>query len=262
MKFSYLNGYNVTLDKIKKFNKRKIIFLGGSNVGFGIHSNRIENHLGIKTFNLGIHGGIGLKKSINDIYNNLNEDDIVILCPEYRNFDINQYSDEKNRIDFIKTIGVFNILNFESFVHYLVHIKKNLSHFIFGNHEKYNINWFNENGDIIGHYDMQDKSFNIIKQNIDINKSKLKVLKAFIDQKLNGVQYFVFPPATLMDAYNREQLNKLNQSLIYVFENKYPLTINKMTFDRNCFFDTKYHLNYDCGRQRTEMLLDFLINII
>ena len=63
LKYSmYINQYNIILEKIKNYNQRKIIFLGGSNVGFGLNSKRIENSLGVKTFNFGVHGGKGTKK--------------------------------------------------------------------------------------------------------------------------------------------------------------------------------------------------------
>ena len=64
MQSSYLNGYNLILEDIKNTQQKKIVFVGGSNLGFGLDSKRIEDSLGVKTFNFGVTEGIGIKKTI------------------------------------------------------------------------------------------------------------------------------------------------------------------------------------------------------
>ena len=71
---------------------QRIIFLGGSNLAFGLDSELIEKSLenilntDITVINMGLHAGIGLNRLINQILPYLREQDIVILVPEYGQF--------------------------------------------------------------------------------------------------------------------------------------------------------------------------------
>jgi len=263
---SYLHGYNFILEKIRESKERKVIFVGGSNVGFGLNTKRIQDSLGIKTFNFGVHGGIGLKKPIEDITPHLNPIDIVIFSPEYSNFDLMNYSDHKYIVQFLDGLNFLEIKNFETLFIYFEHIEQTLrlyrkqkSGHVFNN---YNFKWFNNNGDVIGHHNME-RSDTIIEKirQWDIKAEHLKKLKYFIENKLNEIEYYVIPPVTIEGLFSTEEKINLNQKLFKVFGEKYPLSIEDLTFGKDCFYDTEYHLNEPCKEKRTDIIIEFLNTI-
>lgn len=61
----------------------RLVFIGGSNLIFGIDSKRIEDSLKIPVVNMGLHAGLGLGYMLNEAIDNLKPGDIVLLSPEY-----------------------------------------------------------------------------------------------------------------------------------------------------------------------------------
>ena len=257
MQSSYLNGYNLILEDIKNTQEKKIVFVGGSNVGLGLDSKRIEDSLGVKTFNFGVNGGVGIKKPIEDISKYLNSSDIVILSPEYSNFDLNNYDEAKYIVQFLNNFGPLKINSFESFKYYLKHIKYIYLAYI-GNKIRYNVNWFNKNGDVIGHLGLESLPINTDFGEFNINENDLKNLKRFIDYKLKAKDFYFIPPVTHEFRFSDKKENNLNQSLLEIFKDKYPLSIKSLTFENKYFFDSGYHLNYDGRKKRTEIIIEFL----
>lgn len=68
---------------IKNKNTEKIVFVGGSNVAFGIDSIEIKKAFGIKTINFGCMAGIGPEILLSKIKNYTSSGDIIIFCWEY-----------------------------------------------------------------------------------------------------------------------------------------------------------------------------------
>ncbi|MFC1733387.1 hypothetical protein ACFL6I_24065, partial [candidate division KSB1 bacterium] len=64
----------------------KLIFVGGSNLSFGMNSKLIRDSLNMNVINTGIHASYGLKFIMNDVIDHIEKDDIVILSPEYHQF--------------------------------------------------------------------------------------------------------------------------------------------------------------------------------
>lgn len=80
----YQGEYTASLlDKVarlKFINEPKIIFVGNSNLAFGINSGMIENALDMPIVNLGLHGGLGNAFHENIAKLNINSGDIIIVC--------------------------------------------------------------------------------------------------------------------------------------------------------------------------------------
>lgn len=64
----------------------RIIFVGGSNLAFGLDSQRIKDSLNINVINYGLHAGIGLKYMVDDISTYARKGDIIVFAPEYSHF--------------------------------------------------------------------------------------------------------------------------------------------------------------------------------
>ena len=257
---SYTNSYNLILEKIKKSKNQKIIFVGGSNLGFGLNSERIEKEIGIESFNFGLHGGIGIKKPIDDISKFLNHEDIVIFSPEYSNLKLNHFEFEKYNIEFID-FTFLSIRDFEQLRAYLTFIKEQSKSFFLDYHsikEFYDIHWFNKNGDVIGHHDIENTPISNVFDNVLITEYDLNELKKYIEDNISVSKWFIIPPVTHINKFDLKSKVELNDKLERTFGNNYGLSIEQLTFTNDCFFDTEYHLNYKCKEIRTNLILKFI----
>ena len=81
------NNYYLALnDKHKALEttpQPRIILVGGSNLAFGIDSERMEKELNVSVVNTGLAAGMGLPYMLKDVKPYLKEGDTVILVPEY-----------------------------------------------------------------------------------------------------------------------------------------------------------------------------------
>jgi hypothetical protein len=64
----------------------RIVFVGGSNLAFGLDSAEIRRRLGYHPVNMGLHGGLGLDFMLNEAKSSLRSGDVVVLSTEYELF--------------------------------------------------------------------------------------------------------------------------------------------------------------------------------
>jgi hypothetical protein len=64
----------------------RIIFIGGSNLSFGLNCQMIKDSLKINPIDIGIHIGLGLKYMLSNAEDYIRESDIIVVSPEYQNF--------------------------------------------------------------------------------------------------------------------------------------------------------------------------------
>ena len=65
---------------------RKIIFIGGSNLIFGVRADSLGRRVGLPVVNYGLHAGIGLDYAADRAAEIIGPGDIVILAPEHMNW--------------------------------------------------------------------------------------------------------------------------------------------------------------------------------
>ena len=83
---AYLQAYNMKLALLDTVPSPRIIFVGGSNLAFGLDSHRIQDSLGCHVVNMGLHGGLGIRLPMCDVLEQLRAGDVVVLQMEYGNF--------------------------------------------------------------------------------------------------------------------------------------------------------------------------------
>lgn len=71
---------------LKNTSKPRIIFIGGSNLAFGLDSKRIKDSLHLNPINTGIHINIGLKYMLANTIKYIKAGDIIVLAAEYQQF--------------------------------------------------------------------------------------------------------------------------------------------------------------------------------
>ena len=75
------------LDPAKfKYESQKVLFVGGSNVLFGIDSKQFSESTGIPSLNFGFAAGMGPELILDLISNHLSSEDLVVMNWEYEHF--------------------------------------------------------------------------------------------------------------------------------------------------------------------------------
>jgi len=83
--FNNITKKHAILEGIKG---KKIILVGGSGVANGLSAAIIEKNVsGYKAVNMGLNAGLGLRFNINEIKEYIQRGDLIILSPEYDNFE-------------------------------------------------------------------------------------------------------------------------------------------------------------------------------
>lgn len=79
----YVRGLQDKLDRLSNSENRKLVFVGDSNLAFGIDSSVLSEELGIEVHNTGILRGVGLAFALNQVKPFLQSGDKLIICPAY-----------------------------------------------------------------------------------------------------------------------------------------------------------------------------------
>jgi hypothetical protein len=61
----------------------RIIFVGGSNLAFGLMSGQLKAETGLNPVNMGVHGRLGIHSMIRMVKEQLRPSDVVVVSPEY-----------------------------------------------------------------------------------------------------------------------------------------------------------------------------------
>jgi hypothetical protein len=86
-KKSYFGALQLKLQALKNTPSPKIIFVGGSNLAYGLDSNTVEKALGLPVVNMGFLFTLGLRYNLEMVKDGVNAGDIVVLSPEYGSLD-------------------------------------------------------------------------------------------------------------------------------------------------------------------------------
>jgi hypothetical protein len=92
-----------TVAVASKINERKIVFIGGSNIRFGLDAAGLSRDLNMPVVNYGLHASLGMDVIVDRALNVVKPGDIVVFAPELSHFRKNgaaDYSDDL-RIDFL-----------------------------------------------------------------------------------------------------------------------------------------------------------------
>lgn len=168
---------------LKDVKSPKIIFIGGSNLAFGLDSERVQYKLDIPVINMGLHAGLGLRFMLSDLESYICKGDIIVLIPEYDHFydrtlegdggvqwsvisdvpeDIRYLN--KNQFDSVINAIISSLLpNFITEIHGNIrNFKKNTQTKELKRTEVYSRYAFNKKGDVINHIGLKSTS-NIIR---------------------------------------------------------------------------------------------------
>lgn len=277
---NYLAAFDDKVRRLEQCDGPRLVVLGGSNVAFGFDSPLMEQSIGMDTVNLGLHVMLGLSLPMDCYLQHARRGDVVVLCPEYHllTSTLHQQGDPKLIDALIEQCprakrylpGGAN----GGWKQFLDHDALWIAHQWVGrafrnvrdrnDDEKiYARNGFNRFGDMVAHHERAADEWvpldpvpeftpECLQQSIDaLNRFERACRK-------RGVTvYLSYPPlerTTFADS--RRVIENLHRAIeTHV---RIPLLHPPEVFalDRQCFYDTGYHLNKEAGKERTRHLAD------
>ncbi len=260
---------------LKKIKTEKIIFVGGSNVSFGLDSKKIMEKYNRSVINMGLHAGIGLEFIVKDAKQYINKGDIIVLIPEYENFYTDNFYGEMELIAVLFDIEPQGrkLVDAKQWQHLLKYIPtysakkiKNYIPTLFRKQTQatevniYDRRSFNEFGDAYIHWALPNQNYlpakiNTGKEKLNIEVvSFIKEFKKYVISK--GATVCILPPVIQDQSFNNQV------SAIYMINDS--LTANNISFfvkperykfSSEYFFNSYYHLNKKGVDERTQMII-------
>lgn len=248
----------------------RIIFIGGSNLSFGLNSQMIKDSLNLNPINTGIHASIGLKYMMKNALEYIRQGDTVILVPEYQQFIGDFYNgndgQELTRTIFDVNLSKIKLLDciqikcvLENLPIYSLSKFNLLSYLKTPENNLYSVNSFNEYGDVILINRLQKQNFEPYGNiGLNINMDVFKEIHLFNNElkKNNAILYLSFPGYQEKSFVNSKQaIKKIKNKLINFGINLLNSPDDYMMTD-SLMFDTPYHLNKYGVDYRTKLFIN------
>lgn len=263
---------NIKKDSLLEYTKSpRIIFVGGSNLSFGLDSQSIKDSLNKNPINTAVHASLSLKYMMDNSLKYIRKGDVVILVPEYMHFykDYNCGSEELLRTIFDVNISKLSLLSISQMINIAPYVPKFvISRLKFSEYHSiaedsvYSVNSFNKYGDVFLNLRQKKKNFEVSNE-IKLENynpkviEKIKVFRSEIKKK--GATLLISYPGFQDLSFIREIKGIKKIEAEYVKNNFIILgTPERYKFPSAMMFDTPYHLNEKGAFCRTKLLIEDL----
>lgn len=270
---SYLEANIDKIELLKKTKSPRIVFVGGSNLAFGLDSTRISLAFSLPVVNMGLHAGLGLKFMLDEVKPYLKFGDIVVIIPEYEQFTGDLFYGDKTLIEVAAlTHNKLPILSMP--IMQLANNVLKLNEYIFnyspGRSSNLNTdpiyarNSFNSFGDVTAHLFLPNEKYSRDYKAIStiINKTAVQYLHNFIATNMaRGITALIFYPCLERTYYYRNEViimeieKALNANGIKALS-----TPQDFLYNDELFFNSNYHLNMQGRQLFTDKLSVMLAN--
>jgi hypothetical protein len=254
----------------------RIIFIGGSNLSFGLDCQVIKDSLKINPINTAITANVGIKYMLENTMKYVKKGDIIVFVPEYDHF----YRDWNfGSLYLLSTVidvnrSNINLLNKKQLYNCLPYtgafILSKLNPFAYINPKEsdvYSVNSFNKYGDVDTHRNLENRHDGFKPGTIDITEYNPKIVVEIkqIKDKLQekGCIFLVSFPCFQETSFNNsiEAIKKVEGDLkINTFE--ILGTPERYMMSDSLMFDTVYHLNKQGLERRTKLLIEDLKTVL
>lgn len=245
----------------------RIIFIGGSNLSFGLNSYEIKDSLNLNPINTAVHANIGIKYMLENTLQYIKEGDIVILAFEYEHFyrPYDYTSEELLRTIFDVYPKKRNLLSLEQEINLIKYIPKfSLTKFKpteywgFKESDIYSINSFDKFGDVDAHWNMEKQGYQPSTITGEININVIKKIKEFENlANHKGAKVYVTFPCLDEQTFNNSEEKVLN---VEKYLNEYNFNIlgnaRRYIMPKEMMFNTTYHLNKEGLEYRTKLFIE------
>lgn len=248
----------------------RLIFVGGSNITYGINSQTIKDSLHINPINTAVNAGIGLPFMLRSTLPYIREGDVVVLIPEYHLFydDPDQVGTPLLRSIVDVDITKARFLSIEQFLKLLPYLpfygfsKYNiLEYFHAEESPMYSPGAFNQYGDGVGRLDAKEINFSP-EEHIEgpFRPEMVKEIQSFYEKiQEKGAELWISYPSFQATSFENisDQITHIERELrnadlpIIARPSRYKMPDSTM-------FDTVYHLNKTGVERRTALLIEDL----
>ncbi len=263
---------------LKNVPSPRLIFVGGSNLAYGLDSKQIQDSLPVNPINTGIHINIGLKYMLENTLQYVQPNDVIVLSAEYQQF-YGDLADGEAELFSIVTDVVPQSKRLLDYKQYFKLLKlvpqfaqsKLQPRFLFLKYPqdtivgRYDRKAFNQFGDATKHWKLSAEnpkpystitaSFNDdILQKLIQFKDAIKQKKARLYITFPGYQYSSF-------KVNQSQIKQVQQKLT---ANHFDIisTPEEYIIPDSLIFDTPYHLTKKGVDLRTKLLINDLKKVL
>ena len=271
---TYIAEFNDKYQLLNSTNEKKIIFVGGSSLPFGLRSDLIEQELpDYKVVNFGLYATLGTKFMMDMSKTNINKGDIVILSPELN---------EQTYSLYFNPTAVLQACDGYTFKYNHLSLNDNLklfyNYFNFAK-DKYRYNKNNNAPNPIGIYrhdsfnsygDIKvDRPNNIMNNgvdqtmSIDVSNILNEDFKKYINNYANYVRkrgakiYFSFSPCNnLAIESSKKTRDKFQEEIDLNIECDRLLNLDDCIIDYRYFYDTNFHLNSSGSIYYTSLIIN------
>jgi hypothetical protein len=253
----------------------RIIFVGGSNLSFGLNSQMIKDSLHLKPINTSIHATIGLIYMMKSTLPYIKTGDIIVLSAEYNQFygDFAYGGEELLRTVLEISPSTLGSLQKDQWLNIIGYLPKySLSKFkikeYFYNEEKHNkdnqvylVSSNNEFGDVIAHWDLKNERIPATKSiEGEFNPKVLKEIKKFEKEiRKKGAVLFVAYPGYQVSSFKNVKC-EIDKVELEFKKNHFNILGNpsRYAFNDSMLFNSAYHLTKKGLDFRTELLINDL----
>lgn len=274
---TYLAEFNDKYNYLSSTKEKKIIFVGGSSLPFGLRSDLIEEEIeGYKVINFGLYATLGTKFMMDMSKVNINEGDIVVLSPELNSQTYSLY---------FNPTAVLQACDGFSFKYKYLSLKENLKlAYNYSNFSSEKIDYyfdnttpnpigiyrhdsFNKYGDI-----KVERPNNIMNNGVDstmnitttselLNEDFIEYVNKYCDYvRDRGAKiYFNFSPCNeLAIASSKATRDKFQNDLDLKIKCDLLSNIDDCIIDYRYFYDTNFHLNSSGAIYYTALIVNNL----
>jgi hypothetical protein len=249
-------------------NRKKIVFIGGSNLAMGLNSSLIQDSLGMQVINYGHRFQYGLGFYLREIKSYLKEGDMVVIVAEYQMMLKDYFADnELNTViweglneekipipDVLKALP--NSYGYLQLRYRNRHVKDKP---LLSPNRK---NGFNQFGDLTCHWDWQKRKIGRypVPQPVRFDTRTLKSLKDFrIFCESRKIQLINLPPMYAQSSFLLDK-DLITHVAGYWKELglEYQSPPSNYTISDSFFFDSPYHLRREGVTIKTQLIINDL----
>lgn len=260
---TYLGGFEAKYDRLYSTEGKKIIFIGGSSLPFGLRSDLIEAELGgeYTVINYGLYATLGTKFMMDTARDSIGEGDIVVLCPELNS---QTYSLYFNPEATLQATDGFSSMNkgldsgdkLSLFYNYYKYAFDKIGYALGGNAPDpvgiYREDSLNSYGEIEGERDVNimnngyDSNMEIYTNDSLLDPEFTEYVNEYTHyaRKMGATVYFNYSPINCLAIRSSANARaEFEEKLASMLECELLAGIEQYIIDERYFYDTNFHLN-------------------
>ena len=267
---------------VKGIKKKKILFVGGSSVAYGIDAKLVEEKLDINSINFGCMVGLGPEILFENVRDFLKPGDTIVLCWEYETYRFHRRSKNLNYLALMMgpQKNVFDKIPFLDRLHLKLYFPVNLVKYSLYSlisstndlNEIYKCGWtFDHLGNVISNIgtvtseaELKNSPLIPLISEHEMHQDLTIITKKILDfADENKVKiYATWPNTYLNSLYNSDKIVGTNLQTYKSFWKKLGVEVlgepEDAMFPMEYFYDSVYHLNRKGAEIRTLKLIDEL----